>query len=218
VRALLSLRFVAAVVAVAALAAGALLLQSGRSGLSSLDSQAAREVRRMDVISLVTGVSQNGFAMDEHGRVSGQLALGIQIGGQSRQVQLFEGTPGDVTCEPLVEFQCAFLAETLADTIVWFALVPMKTSVRFELPAIVDLQDGYALLDNGWEVPYARVIDRSSCDASVASFSEFLNKHGTDFRSVYDLSYNDAAGGIVQVVGCTDAPAASVPAGTGPTG
>jgi hypothetical protein len=218
VRQLLSWRFVAAVVALAVLAAGALLLQSGRSGLSSLDSQADEQTRRMDVISLVTSVGQNGFSMDEHGRVAGQLALGVQIGGESREVQIFEGTPGEVTCEPLAEFQCALLAETLADSVVWFAVVPMLPNFRFELGAIEDLQDGYAHLDNGWEVPYANVIDRS-CDPDVASFSEFLDKHGGDFRSIYDLTYGDGAGGIVQVT-CPEgrpAPTESV-AGTAPTG
>lgn len=214
-RQLLSLRFVAAVVALAVLAAGALLLQGGRHGLSNLDSQSEAPVRRMDLISLVTSVGQQNFAMDDHGRVTGQLGLGVQIGGESRQVQIFDGTPGEVTCEQLVEYQCALLAQTLADTIVWFALVPMSPNSRFELPAIDDLQGGFAHLVNGWEVPYAQVIDRSSCDTSVASFSEFLDKHGTDFRSVYDLTYDDGAGGIVQVTDCRDgSPVATVAAST----
>lgn len=216
-RQLFSLRFVAAVVAVAVLALGAVLLQSGRSGLSSLDSQAETETRRMDIISLVTSVGQQNFAMDEHGRVTGELALGIQLGGESRQVQIFEGTPGEVTCPELVEFQCALLAETLADTVVWFALVPMKGQLRFELDAVDDLQGGYAHLANGWEVPYASVIDRS-CDADVASFSEFLDKHDTNFRSIYDFSAEDNKGGIVAVICPEGTTPESVPVGTGPTG
>lgn len=187
-RQVLSWRFVAAVAACAVLASGALLLQSQRRGLSSLDSQSAAQTRRVDVVSLVTAVGAPDFELTEHGRVSGTLVLDIQVGGEPRQVQAFPGTPGVVECPELVAYSCALLAQVLGDTIAWFALVPMDPGhqFRFTLPAIVDLQDGYAHLVNGWEVPYAPVIDRS-CDPDAASFAEFLAKRGTEFTSVYDL-------------------------------
>ena len=59
----------------------------------------------------------------------------------------------------------------------WFALVADGANLQFELPAIAELDDGYADLVNGWQVPYARVIDRTECDPDVASFAEFLDKH-----------------------------------------
>ena len=55
-------------------------------------------------------------------------------------------------------------------------------------PAIVELEDGFARLVNGWEVPYAQVIDRTECDPDAASFSDFLDAHGTEFVCIYDLS------------------------------
>ena len=101
---------------------------------------------------------------------------------------MFPGTPGVVQCSDLTaEFRCALLAQVLGDSIVWFALVDMSGNLQFNLPAIAELHDGLAHLVNGWEVPYARVIDRTECDPDVASFAEFLDKHD-DFVSVYDLT------------------------------
>lgn len=187
-RQLLSWRFLAAVAAVGVLALVAVLLQSGQSGFSGLDSQSGVEARRIDTVSLVTSFQQENFQMTEHGTVSGRLGLNIQVGGEARMVEVFPGTPGVVECEQLVDYACALLVQALGDTVVWFALVPTNPVEpnRFLLPAIVDLQDGYAHLDNGWELPYTPAIDRS-CDPGVASFSEFLDEHGTDFQSVYDL-------------------------------
>lgn len=209
-RQLLSWRFLAAVVAVGVLALGAVLLQSGQSGFSGLDSQEGVETRRIDTVSLVTAFQQENFAMTEHGRVSGRLGLNILVDGEPRLVEVFPGTPGVVECEQLVEYGCAVLVQALGDTIVWFALVPIDPLEpnRFQLPAIVDLQGGYAHLDNGWELPYARAIDRS-CDPGVASFTEFLDEHDGDFRSVYDL--RDQA--IVAVTDCGER-AGSVPVDT----
>jgi hypothetical protein len=187
-RQLLSWRFLAAVVAVGVLALVAVLLQSGQSGFSGLDSQAGVETRRVDTVSLVTAFQQEGFGMSEHGTVEGRLGLAIQVAGEARVVEIFPGTPGVVECEELVDYGCVVLVQALGDTVVWFALVPINPLEpnRFFLPAIVDLQDGYAHLANGWELPYTPVIDRA-CDPGVASLSEFIDEHGTDFRSVYDL-------------------------------
>ena len=63
----------------------------------------------------------------------------------------------------------------------------MGPNFQFELPAIESLDGGYAQLVNGWEVPYAPVIDRSRCESPAESFSEFLRLVGADHRAVYDL-------------------------------
>jgi len=44
---------------------------------------------------------------------------------------------------------------------------------KIQLPAVEELDAGYAHLVNGWEVPYAQTIDRR-CDSPAESFSEFL--------------------------------------------
>jgi hypothetical protein len=186
VRQVLSWRFVAAVLAVVAMALVVYVLSSRRGG-TSVAGAADSDVRRMDFISLVASIRADGFAMTANDTVSGNLTL-VMPNGQN--VTVFPGTPGVVECDNFTDaYQCAVLGQSLGDSIVWFALMPMRGSeFRFELPAIVDLEDGFAQLVNGWEVPYGQVIDRSECDPDAASFSEFLDKHGTEFVSIYDLT------------------------------
>jgi hypothetical protein len=201
-RQLLSWRFVLAVAAIGALALGALAIRTiDDDGTSLADAASGGQItRRMDLISLVDTVQAgDDFAMTRYGTVAGSLVLDVLVNGTPRAVQVFPGTPGVVECSDLTaEFRCALLAQVLGDTIVWFALVDMSGNLQFDLPAITELDDGYAHLVNGWEVPYARVIDRAECDPNVARFSEFLDKHD-EFVSVYDLT----ADAIVKVT-CDD--------------
>jgi hypothetical protein len=185
-RQVLSWRFVAAVLAVVAMGLGVYIIAT-REGGSGRAAAGDDDVRRMDFISLVASTRAENFAMTGAGTVSGDLTL-VMPNGQN--VTVFPGTPGVVECENLAEpYQCAVLGQSLGDSIVWFALVPMRGGeFRFELPAIVDLDDGFARLVNGWEVPYAQVIDRTACDPDAASFSEFLDEHGTEFVSIFDLT------------------------------
>ena len=103
---------------------------------------------------------------------------------EERTARVFAGTPGEITC-PDLDKPCVLLAETLGDTIMWFALVPLLPNFQFELPAIESLDGGYANLVNGWQVPYAPVIDRSRCEEKypAESFSEFLRLAGADHRA-----------------------------------
>ena len=185
-RQVLSWRFIAAIVAVAAFALVVYILGSRQSGSGVADADDG-DVRRMDFISLVASIRAEGFAMTANDTVSGDLTL-VMPNGQN--VTVFPGTPGVVQCDNLTDpYQCAVLGQSLGDTIVWFALMPMRgAEFRFELPAIVELEDGFARLVNGWEVPYAQVIDRTECDPDAASFADFLDAHGTEFVSIYDLS------------------------------
>ncbi len=185
-RQVLSWRFVAAIVAIGIFALVVYILGSRGSG-SGVAGADSGDVRRMDFISLVASIKADGFAMTANDTVSGDLTL-VMPNGQN--VTVFPGTPGVVQCDNLTEsYQCAVLGQSLGDTIVWFALMPMRgAEFRFELPAIVDLDEGFARLVNGWEVPYAQVIDRTECDPDAASFADFLDEHGTEFVSIYDLS------------------------------
>ena len=47
-----------------------------------------------------------------------------------------------------------------------------------------------ALLANGWQVPYADVIDRTACDSPADSFSEFLRSVPVH-RALYSLGDNE---------------------------
>jgi hypothetical protein len=107
-------------------------------------------------------------------------------------VTVFPGTPGEITCQDLAA-PCALLAQTLGDTIVWFALVPMGPNFRFDLPAIEELDGGYANLVNGWQLPYAPIIDRTRCEEKypAESFSEFLRLAGADHRAIYSFSQGE---------------------------
>jgi hypothetical protein len=192
-RQLFSWRFLAAVAGLMAMSLVVYILAS-RPGGSGNAQAGDDDVRRMDVIKLVASVRAEEFSMTGNGTVSGNLTL-VMPNGQN--VTVFPGTPGVVECEDLTEsYGCAVLGQSLGDSIVWFALMPMSGALRFELPAIVDLEDGFARLTNGWEVPYAQVIDRTQCDPEAASFADFLDRRGTEFTSVYDLT----EGGIVAVI------------------
>lgn len=187
-RQVLSWRFVAAIAAVLGLALGVLVIQSQPDGPSTFAGTAV-ETRRMDVVSLVASIEQTDFEMTPQGTVSGTLILNVMVAGQPVRVQAFPGTSGVVECENFTDqFQCAILGQSLGDTLVWFALVPVVGEFRFRLPAIDDLEGGFAHLVNGWEVPYAPSIDRSACDDDSASFAEFLNENDRQFESVYDLT------------------------------
>lgn len=188
-RQILSLRFVAAIAAVLGLTLVALVVQSQRNDPSTFADTTAVATRRMDVVSLVSDFPQTDFEMTPLGTVSGTLILDVMVAGQPVRVQAFPGTRGVVQCENFTDqFQCAVLAQTLGDTIVWFALVPLAGEFRFRLPAIEDLEDGFARLVNGWELPFASTIDRSACNDDSASFAEFLAESDRQFESVYDLT------------------------------
>jgi hypothetical protein len=186
VRQVFTWRFVAAVAAVAVMALFAYVLWSRDDGAGSADAGGG-DIRRMDFISLVASIQASDFAMTANGTVSGNLTL-VMPNGQN--IRVFPGTPGVVQCDNFSEsYQCAVLGQSLGDSIVWFALMPMQgAEFRFQLPAIVELDDGFATLVNGWEVPYAKVIDRTECDPEATSFADFLDKHGTDFVSIFDLT------------------------------
>lgn len=190
-RQVLSWRFVAAVAAVLGLAFLAFVIRTSQDDGETLAVTGGDETRRMDVIALVQSIEQQDFQMTPQGTVSGTLVANVMVSGNPVRVQLFPGTRGvmsDECAAATEQFRCAVLGQSLGDTLVWFALVPLSGELRFRLPAIDDLEGGYAHLVNGWEVPYAREIDRSACDQEVATFGEFLTKHRGEFESVYDLT------------------------------
>jgi hypothetical protein len=77
---------------------------------------------------------------------------------------------------------------------VWFAVLPKAPRETVELPPIVDLQDGFAIFENGWEIPYPPVIDRDTeadgtCEGEdIPSFSDFLRRFGPNSTTIVDLA------------------------------
>lgn len=185
-RQVLSWRFVAALAALVGLALLINAVFVGRDTVARVVERTGPETRRADLVSIVLDADANDdFAIRRNGFTRGQLNLRL-LG--DRSATIFPGTPGTSSCEQLEESaRCAVLAETLGDSIVWFALVPMIANFQIELPPIESLDGGYAELVNGWQLPYAPVIDRSRCDSPAESFSEFLRDVGRRHSALYSF-------------------------------
>jgi hypothetical protein len=182
-RQVLSWRFVAALGALVGLALLINALFVGRDTVARVAEQRGPTTRRADVIAIVLDATSDGFGLRDDATTRGLLTLRTH---ENRSLTIFPGTPGTNNCDE-IDKACALLAETLGDTVVSFALFPMSANFQVELPAIVELSGGYAQLVNGWQVPYASVIDRSRCDSPAESFSEFLRLVGRHHRSIYSF-------------------------------
>ncbi len=144
--------------------------------------------RRVDLIESVERVEASpNFAIGDDGRSIGVLDAVIT---EERIAHIVPETPGEVTCENFEDpDRCVLLADVLGDAVVWFALLPAGPRDTVELGPIVDLQDGFAEFENGWEVLYAPIIERDAdtCGDDVVSFSDFLERFGPGSTSVVDL-------------------------------
>jgi hypothetical protein len=187
-RQVLSWRFVAALAALALLAVAinvAFVRDSSVAEVTGEEEQPGR--KRADLVSLVYSIEEDDFSM-RRGRTRGQLTLILD---GERIARIYAGTPGTVACKKRDRIaQCAVLADLLGDAVVRFKLVPMGPNFTFQLPPIESLDGGLATLVDGWQVPYAPIIDRTRCQDAVPaeSFSEFLRMAGDDHRSVFTLA------------------------------
>ena len=184
-RQLFNWRFVAAVGALALLALLARgLLVDDDSIADVVDSSVVE--RQIDMIAPVATITQaDEFRIGRDGTTSGYLDLTLDT---ERVVRVAPGTLGEISCRELdVPNGCVVLADMLGDAVVWFAILPQAPGATVELPPIVDLQDGEAVLTNGWRIPYAPVIERECGDEDIPTFSEFLRRFGPDSVSIVDL-------------------------------
>ncbi len=144
--------------------------------------------RRVDLIEPVAFVvASPDFEVGEDGLSVGVLDLVLDA---DRTARVAPGTPGEVTCANVDDpNRCVLVADVLGNAVVWFSLMPRGPSDTVELPPIVDLQDGYAMFVNGWEVLYAPVIERdeATCGDDVVNFSDFLRRFGPGSTTVVDL-------------------------------
>jgi hypothetical protein len=189
-RQIFSIRFFAAVGAVVGLFFLLTTIFATREVIES-DGDDARpmQFRRIDFVEQVFSATNPGFRIDPDGLATSDTELIID--GQ-RRVRVIAGTPGESHCDvhgpPGV---CAVVADLLGEGVVWFALIPDGAGTTIEFPAIDTLDDGIATLVNGWQLPYAPVLDRrcrdeDGQDVEFSSYREFRDVMGDDFTSIYD--------------------------------
>lgn len=182
-RQLFNWRFVAAVAALGVLALLARAILTDDDSIEAVIEPETIE-RQIDLIEPIVAVT--GEAIELRGGVttgSTELVLDTE-----RVVSIAPGTFGEVACEELeVANRCAILADMLGNAVVWFAILPQAPRSTVELPPIIDLDDGQAVFDNGWQIPYAPVIERDCGGEDLPTFSDFLRRFGPDSVTIVDL-------------------------------
>lgn len=151
------------------------------------------ELRRIDLVEQVFSSRNEAFGIDAPDGEEGVAAndTDLIIDG-TRQLRVVAGTPGVDHCPGFGAIAaCAVVADLLGEAVVWFALVPMGSGRTVDLPAIDTLDEGLATLVNGWQLPFAPVLDRR-CGVGdnaeqFASYREFRELLGDDFTSIYDI-------------------------------
>lgn len=185
-RQLFNWRFVAAVAALAVLAllARGLLLDDEDAIGVVIDTEEIE--RHIDLIEpIATADWTEEFQVGRDGATSGFIDLTLDT---ERVMRIAPGTLGEISCRELdVADACAVFADMLGDAVIWFAIVPQAARATAELPPIVDLDEGDAILENGWRIPYPPVIERDCEGEDIPTFSDFLRRFGPGSVSIVDL-------------------------------
>lgn len=182
-RAVLSLRTVAAVVALLLLTAALRACLPTRDPVDASSTPGVTH-HRIDLVTPVAHVvPAPGFAISFDGRATADLSLVIDA---QRTMVITAGTPGESTCPP-ESTKCVVAVDLLGDAVLWFSLVEGSGTKNLELPATVELlDDGHVVLANGWEVPHAYRVKRE-CDEETASLTAFIQRFGTTATTTFDL-------------------------------
>ena len=142
------------------------------------------EFHAIDFVDQVFSSRNEAFAVNIDGVAANDTELIID---GSRSLHIVADTPGEMLCPDFPQVgACAVVADLLGEAVVWFALVPSGNARTVDLPAIDTLDDGLATLVNGWQVPFAPVLDRR-CRQEFASYREFREVLGDDFTSVFGI-------------------------------
>jgi hypothetical protein len=186
VRQLFTWRFVAVIGALA----GLVLLVN--AVFASDDELAAvvepeTQTRKIDLISSVLYTdSSDDFRILADGTTRGFIDFVLD---DRRVMRVAPGTPGEIACDDLDGVsECAVFAELLGEAVIWFGVLPKAPRETVELPPIQDLEDGYALFENGWMIPFPPVIERICEGEDIVNFSDFLRRFGPGSTSVVDLA------------------------------
>jgi hypothetical protein len=143
------------------------------------------ELHTVDFVEQVFSSTNQQFAVTIEGVAANDTELLID---ESRSLRIVAGTPGVDHCPrfPAIE-ACAVVADLLGEAVVWFALVPAGANRTVDLPAVDTLDGGIATLVNGWQLPFAPVLDRRCPDEDFTSYRDLRSVLGDDFTSVYSL-------------------------------
>lgn len=186
-RQLLSVRFVAALAALLGLTLAVQTVFADEDQIDDLVEEVSTVTsRRVDLIAIVERIEESpDFEVGEDGLTVGLLDAEF---GDGRVMRIAPGTPAEIECPntQLVN-RCVVLADLVGDAVLWFALLPRGPNRTVVLPPIVDLEEGYAIFENGWEVRYPPVIERECGDEDIPSFSDFLRRFGPNSTSIVDL-------------------------------
>jgi hypothetical protein len=186
VRQIFNWRFLAALVGLVVLALAAREILADDDSLESIVAPDVI-VRQIDLIEPILSAEQSAnFEVNRDGVTSGFLDLVVDA---DRVVRIVPGTLGEVACDELDGMnECAVFADMLGDAVVWFTVLPQAPRSTVELPAIVDLEDNYAIFENGWKIPYPPVIERECGGEDIPTFSDFLRRFGPGSVSIVDLA------------------------------
>ncbi len=142
------------------------------------------EIHTIDFVDQIFSSRNETFGFTADGLAADDTELIID---ESRSLNIVADTPGNMLCPQFPQVgACAVVADLLGEAVVWFALVPSGNARTVDLPAIDTLDDGLATLVNGWQVPFAPVLDRR-CQDEFSSYREFREVLGDDFTSVFSI-------------------------------
>lgn len=184
-RQLFTWRFLATVAALAGLA---LIVNAAVADDDQLAAVLEPEVpdRRIDLISSVfIAETSDDFEVGEDGLTQGFVDFTLE---NNKIMRVAPGTAGEVDCRLSSINSCVVFADLLGDAVIWFSVMPRAERNTVELPPIVDLEDGYALFENGWQIKYPPVIERRCEGEDVVSFSDFLRRFGPGSTTVVDVA------------------------------
>ncbi len=184
-RQLFTWRFVAAIAALAGLALALNVVLVDDDELTAVIEPEIPD-RRIDLIASVQSAQvSEDFSIGADGLTTGYIDFVLD---EQRVMRAAPGTAGEMACDRLaVADQCVVLVDLLGEAVIWFAVLPKAPRETVELPPILDLEGGYAVFENGWQIPYPPVIERRCDGEDIVSFSDFLRRFGPGSTSVVDL-------------------------------
>ncbi len=185
-RALLSLRFVAAIVGLVLAFAVVRSVTADDAAAPSPDVVTTDAVAPR-VINLAERLDRDtsSLVMNDDGVASMTATLSIS---DVRAVTIVEGTPGEISCS-LAQRRlgdCAIFADLLGEAVVWFSLQPVVDDEYVVLPAVTSFENDLAVLTNGMRLAHAEVFVRR-CPEEFASFTDMRDRVGSAFVSWWSV-------------------------------